>query len=118
MGIITSPYGIRWGRFHSGIDIGVPVGTPVFAFQSGRVAFAGYRRRMGYLVILEHEHDIVTCYGHNDRILVAQGQYVSKGQMIARSGSSGYSTGPHVHFEVHEAGCRVDPLLFLRKHTR
>ena len=116
IGIITSPFGVRWGRFHAGIDVGVPVGTPVHAYRAGRVSFAGYRGRLGHLVIIEHPGGLVTCYGHNSRILVVPGQYVSQGQLIARSGNSGYSTGPHVHFEVHEGGRLRDPLVFLREN--
>ncbi len=116
IGIITSPFGMRWGRFHRGIDVGVPPGTPVYAIRSGRVLFASFDKRLGYFVLIQHSGGLESLYGHNSELLVRRGDAVRKGQMIARSGNTGYSTGPHVHFEVHKSGKLLDPILFLRSH--
>ena len=117
LGIITSPYGIRWGRFHRGIDVGVPPGTPVCSIRSGRILFSGIHRRLGKYVHIQHADGLESLYGHNTKLLVTRGDTVRKGQMIARSGSSGYSTGPHVHFEVHYRGKLLDPISFLRTES-
>jgi murein DD-endopeptidase MepM/ murein hydrolase activator NlpD len=116
LGIITSPFGKRWGRFHRGIDVGVPPGTPVYAIRSGRVLYASFDKRLGYFVLIQHTGGLESLYGHNSELLVRRGDAVRKGQTIARSGNSGYSTGPHVHFEVRKSGRLLDPILFLRSH--
>jgi murein DD-endopeptidase MepM/ murein hydrolase activator NlpD len=119
-GQLTSPFGERehamgggGAQFHAGIDLSVPPGTPVQAAQEGRVAFAGYNGAYGKVVKLEHASGYSTLYAHNSRLLVYVGQAVAAGQVICLSGSSGRSTGPHLHFEVHKDGWPVDPLPYL-----
>ncbi|HHV71257.1 MAG TPA: peptidoglycan DD-metalloendopeptidase family protein [Clostridia bacterium] len=109
-GSITSPYGSRGGRMHQGIDIGAKAGTPVKAAGSGVVTEAGWRNGYGYTVIINHGGGITTLYGHNSKLLVSAGDTVSKGQVIAYVGSTGSSTGPHLHFEVRSGGRAVNPL--------
>lgn len=87
-------------RMHEGIDISAPVGTPIYAPANGRVVFAGVQRGYGLTVVLEHEGELTTLFGHNSKIFVKEGDVVSKGDKIAQVGNSGRSTGPHVHYEV------------------
>lgn len=113
-GRISSPYGPRWGRMHHGIDIAVNTGTEVKAAAAGRVSFSGWNGDYGYLVIIDHGDGVETRYAHNSRLLVRAGQYVTRGQVIALSGSTGNSTGPHVHFEIRLRGNSVNPLNYLQ----
>ena len=119
-GVLTSGYGMRWGRMHRGIDIAGPVGTPIVAAASGEVVSAGWNSGgYGNLVKLMHPDGSLTLYAHNSRILVHQGQEVEQGQFIAEMGSSGYSTGPHLHFEVHPNGqAAVNPIAYLPSSER
>ncbi len=104
-GILTSGYGWRWGRMHRGIDIAAPIGTPIFAAAPGVVIYAGWNSGgYGNLVEIEHPDGSVTLYAHNNRILVNKGQKVTQGQQISEMGSTGRSTGPHLHFEIHPSG--------------
>jgi murein DD-endopeptidase MepM/ murein hydrolase activator NlpD len=112
-GPVTSGYGYRWGRLHEGIDIAVPSGTAVHASASGTVIVAGWVGGYGNLVVVDHGGGIATAYGHNTSVAVGVGQAVAQGQVIAYSGSTGHSTGPHVHFEVRINGGAVDPLGYL-----
>jgi murein DD-endopeptidase MepM/ murein hydrolase activator NlpD len=112
-GPVTSPFGWRWGRMHEGIDIAVPTGTPVHAAQSGRVIIAGWMGGYGNLVVIDHGGGLSTAYGHNSSFAVGGGASVSQGQVVAYAGSTGNSTGPHVHFEVRVNGSPVDPLGYL-----
>lgn len=113
-GVLTSGYGWRWGRMHQGIDIAAPIGTPVLAAASGTVIGAGWHDGYGYLIKLEHSDGSVTYYGHNNRILVTPGQQVAQGDQIAEMGSTGNSTGSHVHFEIRLSGeTIVDPITLL-----
>jgi murein DD-endopeptidase MepM/ murein hydrolase activator NlpD len=114
-GVLTSGFGWRWGRMHKGIDIAADVGTPIVAAASGTVTYAAWNAGgYGYLVEITHPDGSVTLYGHNNRILVQEGQQVDQGQQIAEMGSTGYSTGPHCHFEVHPAGKgAVNPMAYL-----
>jgi murein DD-endopeptidase MepM/ murein hydrolase activator NlpD len=112
-GPVTSGFGMRWGRMHTGIDIAVPAGTPVHASASGTVVYAGWMSGYGYLVAIDHGNGLATAYAHNSSLLVAVGQHVAQGDTISLSGSTGHSTGPHVHFEVRVNGVPVDPLLYL-----
>jgi murein DD-endopeptidase MepM/ murein hydrolase activator NlpD len=114
-GTFTSGYGWRWGRMHKGIDVANNVGTPIVAAQDGQVSFAGWDDGgYGYLVKITHADGTVTVYGHNSRILVSQGQMVQQGQPISQMGSTGRSTGPHLHFEVRPSGLgAMNPLSFL-----
>lgn len=114
-GVLTSGYGWRWGRMHRGIDIAGPIGTPIVAAAAGVVVTAGWNSGgYGNLVEIQHADGSVTLYAHNDRILVRTGQQVEQGQQIAEMGSTGYSTGPHSHFEVHLPGQgAVNPMAYL-----
>ncbi len=116
-GILTSGYGWRWGRMHKGIDIAGPTGTPIVAAAQGTVQFAGWNSGgYGYLVEIRHADGSMTRYAHNSRLLVNRGEWVEQGQAIATMGSTGYSTGPHCHFEIHPAGKgAVNPLAYLGK---
>jgi murein DD-endopeptidase MepM/ murein hydrolase activator NlpD len=114
-GLFTSGYGWRWGRMHKGIDIANNVGTAVVAAKSGRVAFSGWNDGgYGYLVTIQHDDGSRSLYAHNSRLLVRAGEEVQQGQTISQMGSTGRSTGPHLHFEIHpaEAGA-ANPLTFL-----
>lgn len=113
-GPISSYFGPRWGRMHEGIDIVVPVGTPVKATRSGRVTVSGWVGAYGYVVYIDHGDGLSSRYAHNSRLLVRPGEYVNQGQTIALSGSTGQSTGPHVHFEIRERGRAINPLNYLQ----
>jgi murein DD-endopeptidase MepM/ murein hydrolase activator NlpD len=114
-GVFTSGYGWRWGRMHKGIDIAAPIGTPVVAAAPGVVITAGWNDGgYGNLVEIQHPDGSITLYGHNDRVLVRVGQQVAQGEQIAEMGSTGFSTGPHSHFEVHLPGQgAVNPMAYL-----
>lgn len=109
-GVLTSGFGSRWGKLHAGIDIGVPTGTAVKAARAGTVTLAGWYGNYGYAVIIDHGGGATTLYGHNSQLLAKVGDKVEVGDVIARSGSTGKSTGPHVHFEVRLNGKAVNPL--------
>ena len=112
-GPVSSPFGMRWGRLHAGIDIPVSVGTPVRASQSGNVIIAGVTGGYGNYICIAHGGAMSTCYAHNNSIGVSQGQSVKQGQIIGQSGNTGNSTGPHMHFEVRINGSPVDPMGYL-----
>jgi murein DD-endopeptidase MepM/ murein hydrolase activator NlpD len=112
-GPVTSGFGVRWGRMHEGIDIAVGQGTPVHAAAAGTVIYAGWMDGYGNLVVVDHGNGLSTAYGHNSTLASSVGQAVTAGQVIAYSGSTGHSTGPHVHFEVRVNGSAVDPLGYL-----
>jgi murein DD-endopeptidase MepM/ murein hydrolase activator NlpD len=112
-GPVTSVFGWRWGRMHEGIDIAVPTGTPIVAAAAGRVIHAGWMGGYGNLVVIDHGGGLATAYAHNSSIPVGSGQDVSQGQVIAYAGSTGNSTGSHLHFEVRVNGSAVDPLGYL-----
>jgi len=112
-GPVTSPFGMRWGRMHTGIDIGVPYGTPIRAAASGQVIYAGWMDGYGNLVFIDHGRGISTGYAHQSRIAVSNGQAVTQGQVIGYVGCTGHCFGPHLHFEVRVNGTPVDPLGYL-----
>lgn len=112
-GELSSPYGYRWGRLHSGIDIANDDGTPVRASRSGRVTFAGWWGGYGYTVVIDHGQGLSTLYGHLSEYLVAAGEYVATAQFIGRVGETGNAYGPHLHFEVRREGTAVNPLAVL-----
>ena len=118
-GAVSSNFGLRRDpingaiRFHDGIDIAAPAGSPVKAAASGKVIFSGNVTGYGNLVEVDHGDGLVTRYGHNSVNLVAAGDDVQAGQLIALVGSTGRSTGSHLHFEVHKAGEPVNPSIFL-----
>jgi murein DD-endopeptidase MepM/ murein hydrolase activator NlpD len=112
-GPVTSPFGMRWGRMHEGIDISVPEGTPVHAAASGRVIIAAYTGGYGNYTCIDHGGGLSTCYAHQSSFAVSSGQSVQQGQVIGYSGNTGSSTGPHLHFEVRVNGSAVDPMGYL-----
>ncbi|MEL7655222.1 MAG: M23 family metallopeptidase, partial [Bacillota bacterium] len=112
-GTLTSRYGTRWGRLHSGIDLAAPIGTHIKAADGGKVTFAGYNGALGYMVAIDHGGGRVTWYGHCSKLFVKKGERVYQGQHIANVGNTGRSTGPHVHFEVHINGKAKNPLNYL-----
>lgn len=114
-GMFSSGFGWRWGRIHKGIDIANNVGTPIVAAKGGVVTFSGWHAGgYGYLVTLQHDDGSRSLYAHNSRLLVREGEDVDQGQPIAQMGSTGRSTGPHLHFEIHPPGRgAVNPLQFL-----
>ena len=112
-GPVTSGFGSRWGKMHEGIDIAVGVGTPVHPAAAGTVIYAGWMSGYGNIVVIDHGNGLSTAYGHNSSLSVGQGAVVGAGGVIALSGNTGHSTGPHVHFEVRVNGVPVDPLGYL-----
>lgn len=115
-GVVTSPYGLRWGGtdFHPGMDIANDMGTPIVATADGVVEYAGWNSGgYGNMVDINHGNGIMTRYGHASQVVVSTGQHVKRGQLIAYMGSTGFSTGPHVHYEVHINGNRVNPISYL-----
>jgi murein DD-endopeptidase MepM/ murein hydrolase activator NlpD len=113
---LTSGFGSRWGTFHYGTDLAAPMHTPEYAAVDGVVLRAGSASGFGLAVYILHDNGDVTVYGHMDKILVEPGQYVEAGETIALLGNRGQSTGPHLHFEVHqggEDGKRINPVPWL-----
>jgi murein DD-endopeptidase MepM/ murein hydrolase activator NlpD len=99
-GVLTSGYGPRWGRMHTGIDIAAPSGTPIRAAKAGEVIFTGWLGGYGNTVLLDHGDGIATLYGHQSRIGCAEGQILNQGDILGFVGTTGHSTGNHLHFEV------------------
>jgi len=112
-GVLTSTFGMRWGRMHEGIDIGAAQGTPIYAAAGGTVNYAGWEGGYGNLTVIDHGNGLATAYGHQSQLAVSSGQTVSRGQVIGYVGSTGHSTGPHLHFEVRVNGVPNDPLSYL-----
>jgi murein DD-endopeptidase MepM/ murein hydrolase activator NlpD len=112
-GPVTSGFGPRWGRMHEGIDIAVSEGTPVRAAAAGTVIHAGWLGGYGNLVVVDHGGGLSTAYAHNSSYASSVGEAVAAGQVVAYSGNTGNSSGPHVHFEVRVNGSAVDPLGYL-----
>lgn len=116
-GSVTSPFGVRRDglsfQLHRGVDIAVPTGTPIRAMAPGRVAFAGTMRGYGHVVILDHAGGVRTVYAHLSEIRVAKGQELSGRPIIALSGASGRTSGPHLHFEIQRRGSAEDPVPLL-----
>jgi len=114
-GVVTSPFGYRihpiYGTrmFHNGVDIGADTGTPIASSLSGVVTASEYNSSYGNYVMVDHGNDLYTIYAHCDELLVKVGESVKKGETIARVGSTGVSTGPHLHFEVRRGEYRIDP---------
>lgn len=119
-GIITGHFG-KWrggrhsGHYHAGVDIAAPVGTNIVAPIDGTVIFAGRKGGYGLTLIIDHGDGVATLYGHNSELLVEEGQVVKKGQQVSKVGSSGRSTGPHLHYEVRMEGYPVNPLAWTAK---
>jgi murein DD-endopeptidase MepM/ murein hydrolase activator NlpD len=112
-GVVTSGFGMRWGRMHEGIDIGCAYGAPNRAAAAGTVIYAGWMSGYGNLVVVDHGNGLSTAYAHASSLAVSVGQSVVQGQTVSYVGSTGHSTGPHLHFEVRVNGVAVDPLAYL-----
>ena len=112
-GPITSPFGERWGRMHEGIDVAGASGTPIRAAAGGTVIYASWMEGYGNLVVIDHGDSLATAYAHQSQLAVSVGAEVTQGQVIGYVGSTGHSTGPHLHFEVRVNGQPVDPLGYL-----
>lgn len=112
-GPVTSPFGSRWGRLHAGIDISAGTGTPIRAAKSGTVVFAGSMSGYGNAVIIEHGGGMSTLYAHQSRLGTNDGATVAQGQVIGFVGSTGHSTGPHLHFETRIGGSPQNPMRYL-----
>lgn len=123
-GRLTSGFGMRIHpilgeeRMHSGIDLAAPEGTSIKAAADGRVAFSGWVKGYGNLVEIDHGDGLITRYGHNSENLVETGQEIKAGQVLGKVGSTGQSTGPHLHFEVRRSGQAVDPYTLLEKDSK
>ena len=111
-GTINSGYGPRGSSFHDGIDIGAPEGTPIRAIEQGEVIYSDQLRGYGNIVIVRHAGGFVSVYAHNQINLVREGQIVSRGEIIARVGSTGRVSGPHLHFEIRKDNLAEDPLRY------
>jgi murein DD-endopeptidase MepM/ murein hydrolase activator NlpD len=109
---ISSPFGPRWGRQHQGIDFAAEAGSPIYAASSGKVIHSGWQAGYGNSIVIEHSPNRQTRYAHCARLLVPVGAQVTKGDVIATVGSTGHSTGPHLHFEVIVDGERKNPVWF------
>ena len=112
-GVVVSGFGLRWGRMHEGVDIGCAYGTPNRAAASGTVIYSGWHGGYGNLVVVDHGNGLSTAYAHASSLLVGIGQSVSQGDTVSLVGSTGNSSGPHLHFEVRVNGQAVDPLFYL-----
>jgi murein DD-endopeptidase MepM/ murein hydrolase activator NlpD len=112
----TSPYGVRFGKLHAGIDLASPEGTPYKAVHAGEVTAAGYNGGYGYSITIKHSDGTEMIYAHSRRLMVKAGDMVKSGQVIGEVGITGYSYGSHLHIEVHENGNPTDPIVFLRDH--
>ena len=106
---LTSGFGPRWGRAHTGLDMAAPIGTPIYASDGGTVITSGYSGAYGMCIDIDHGNGYVTKYGHCSKLLVNVGEKVYQGQQIALMGSTGRSTGSHLHFEIIQNGSRIDP---------
>lgn len=120
VGKLSSYFGVRKDpidhahKFHAGVDIACPINSPVYASRDGMVVFSGVMGGYGNLVILKHSRDYFTLYGHLNKIFVQKGAIVTAGQLIAKSGNTGRTTGPHLHFEIRKNSKPINPLLLLR----
>jgi murein DD-endopeptidase MepM/ murein hydrolase activator NlpD len=118
-GRISSPFGFRYHPFfqsrdfHSGLDIANEKNTPIHATASGKVIFSGWQSGYGYIVVIDHGYNYRTAYAHLAKTLVKVGQYVQRGEVVAKMGSTGSATGSHVHYEVHYKGKTVNPVSYL-----
>lgn len=113
-GAITSNFGERWGKMHNGIDIGASMGTPIHAAMDGKIYCTEWEEGYGNVIKIDHGSNIETVYAHCSKIDVSVGQYVKCGDKIGEVGSTGKSTGPHVHFEIRNNGIPQDPIKYLK----
>jgi murein DD-endopeptidase MepM/ murein hydrolase activator NlpD len=112
-GYVTSGFGPRWGRMHTGIDIAAPAGTPIHAAKAGEVIYAAWMGGYGNLVVVDHGDSVVTLYGHQSRIGAVEGQELNQGDVLGFVGTTGHSTGNHLHFEVRVDARPRDPRPYL-----
>ncbi len=112
-GRLSSRFGQRSGRPHEGVDIAAQHGTPIFAAEAGRVIFSGRMRGYGNVVIVKHAGRYRSVYAHASRLLVRKGEFVERGQKVAEVGSTGRSSGPHLHFEIRRSETPQNPLAYL-----
>jgi murein DD-endopeptidase MepM/ murein hydrolase activator NlpD len=112
----TSPFGVRWGKLHAGIDLAAPDGTPYKAVHSGTVTQAGYLGGYGYALTIKNADGTEVIYAHSRRLLVKAGDKIKAGQIIGEVGNTGASYGTHLHLEIHVGGRPIDPVPFLRDH--
>ncbi|MEU4222126.1 M23 family metallopeptidase [Actinoplanes sp. NPDC026623] len=117
-GSVTSCMGQRWGRLHAGVDLAAPQGTPIRAAGAGTVVSAGPAEGYGNAVLIDHGNGYLTHYGHMSAITVKTGQSVKVGDQIGNEGSTGHSTGPHLHFEVHQGSYKnpIEPTRWMHEH--
>jgi murein DD-endopeptidase MepM/ murein hydrolase activator NlpD len=115
---VTSCFGERWGRLHAGVDLAAPDGTPIRAAGAGVIVAAGPAEGYGNAVLIDHGNGFLTHYGHMSAITVTVGQKVRAGQQIGNEGSTGHSTGPHLHFEVHAGQYKnpIEPTQWMHEH--
>jgi len=109
----NSPYGMRWGKLHSGIDLVAPEGTPYVAIHAGTVTKAGWFGGYGYAVIVQHADGSEAIYGHSSEVNVQEGQQVKEGDQLGLVGNTGHSYGSHLHLEIHVNGQPLDPVPWL-----
>jgi murein DD-endopeptidase MepM/ murein hydrolase activator NlpD len=110
---ITTLFAMRWGTMHYGVDMACPTGTPYYAAHAGTVKLAEWYSGYGNAIIIDHGNGVETVYGHSSQLLVTKGQHVEAGDKIGLVGSTGDSTGPHLHFEVNVNGVHLDPMKYL-----
>jgi murein DD-endopeptidase MepM/ murein hydrolase activator NlpD len=113
---VTSPFGQRWGVLHPGVDLAVPEGTPYYAAAPGTVILCRWNGGYGYNVMIDHGNGIVSVYGHSSKLLCHEGQQVKAGDLLGLTGNTGYSYGPHLHFEIRVEDRPTDPIPFMREH--
>jgi murein DD-endopeptidase MepM/ murein hydrolase activator NlpD len=116
--VVTSCFGMRWGRLHAGVDLAAPTGTTIHAAGAGVIVSAGVEGGYGNAVLIDHGDGYITHYGHMSAITVTVGQRVLAGQQIGNEGSTGHSTGPHLHFEVHRGQYKnpIEPTQWMHEH--
>jgi len=111
---LTTLFAMRWGSFHRGLDMAAPYGTPYYSAHAGVVTLSRYYAGYGYCVMVDHGNGISTVYGHASKLIAQEGQHVDAGQILGLIGSTGYSTGNHLHFEVRIDDEQVDPMSWMR----
>ncbi|SIN20109.1 M23 family metallopeptidase [Micromonospora cremea] len=111
----NSPYGVRWGKLHTGVDLVVPEGTPYVAIHDGLVTKAGWSGGYGYAVIVQHADGSEAIYGHSSALSVKEGQQIKAGDQLGLVGQTGHAYGTHLHLEIHVKGQPIDPVPFLQE---
>ena len=113
---ITTLFEMRWGTMHFGVDLACPEGTPYYAAHAGTIKVAGWEGGYGYAIFIDHGNGVETVYGHSTGLNVKVGDHVEAGQLIGWVGTTGFSTGPHLHFEVNINGAHYNPMTFMLNH--